>query len=312
MCNGTECVPLEGCDAERCPTDGGDPGRCLVGECQGDACASVSSCTTGQRCCGAGCATCAVLPDMPCVENVCQGTECGTQPLARGTECFVNGLFCDGFGTCDGEGSCVDTSQCEQECDEDADQCVGCLTDAGCPPDVEGNVCTIGAEQCSASVTPMRTTYTCLGNLCDAGEPTPDPVMNCAKDDGDLCGTGITDLTPCAFADDDCSVNGTRERTITRRICQAGACITDVDETTLRDRCDRSTDGAGCAAAPDAPVGGGCMGFVGTCGEVGSELFVPFVSSCASGTCNPRGSMGATFSNTCNRDQGGVSCAPGV
>jgi hypothetical protein len=72
----------------------------------------------------------------PCsIGNCTAGGVCEQRPVERGQSCD-DGTFCNGSETCDGEGACrAGNEPCPPptKCDDDGEQCAGCINDADCP-----------------------------------------------------------------------------------------------------------------------------------------------------------------------------------
>ncbi|MGB0714310.1 MAG: IPTL-CTERM sorting domain-containing protein [Phycisphaerae bacterium] len=153
FCNGVEtCDPNNDCQAGSAP------------DCDDGIACTEDSCDEAND-------TCTSTP----VNALCDdGVDCTVDECVAGLGCqntpddsfCANGLFCDGNEVCDPVNDCQDgTAPCNEplRCDEDADECVDCLTDGQCD---DGNFCN-GIE-------------ICIGSRCIPGTPP-----NC--DDGIAC-----------------------------------------------------------------------------------------------------------------------------
>lgn len=321
VCDGTTCVPRSACDPGLCAADGANPARCAIGECRGDLCASVVTCTDDSLCCNEGCVDCPVDETDPCMQPACDGSSCGREPRPAGTPCNVNGNFCEGFGTCDEVGQCtVGLERCGQECDEEADACVGCLEDDDCPPIVTGNNCPAAlGDECTAMVTPSRTVFTCSDDQrCEEGPTTDDPVIRCNRENGVTCADStFPGFGPCEYGSE-CVLTGVARQNRSDFTCEGGreapfvaaACTEMLVPLEERDSCDRSTDGRMCSTPPADRELGSCD-WMGTCDETATRPVTTYASSCDSGACDPRGSTVAPFMQACNRDRDGNACNGG-
>lgn len=306
-----ECVPLDGCDVDLCGMDGGNSDQCLAGQCQDGSCASVSTCEPGQLCCGGDvCLSCPEQPPGSCVENVCDGGACGTQPVDRGEVCFVDGLFCLGHGFCDGAGVCESPVMCEVDCDE-VNGCVGCLTDEGCSTLDVGEECVIPADGCISTAERVVTERVCGPDFqCQPAVGFPQNVtITCSRDEGDSCGTITNPSSPCRYADEECSETGTRTVTTTTPVCRSNACVGEVTTEDVNTGCSRMREDFACSTEPRDPVVGDCD-YADVCDNIAEQEVVPFESTCVAGSCDPSGTMGTSFTEVCMRDTNGVSCGP--
>lgn len=322
------CVPRSSCDPELCLEGGANPAQCAVGECRGELCASVSTCGEGTLCCEEGCVDCRVDESDPCMQPTCEGAGCGKEPRLEGTPCNVNGNFCDGFGFCDAVGGCTVTIQaCGEECDEVTDRCVGCNEPSDCPPTIVGNNCpaAIGPNDCTATVIPTITPFSCEDNVCTPLPDVPGDAISCNRDNGVVCrDTTFTVWEPCEYSDS-CALSGIARRVRTDSACGGGrrdpfqpaSCIDSDMNVVNRTRCDRLAGGAGgtngtaCSATPQDTFIDTCGGFMGVCGEMGTQAVTTFVSTCSGGSCDPAGGT-IPSTQTCSRDQSGESCGDDV
>jgi len=157
---GAECAVARDCPARECLVADCRENRCEYDpEEMGAACGDAGE----LACDGRGeCVECLdddeCPPDGACSVGNCtaQGT-CEQRPLDEGQSCS-DGTFCNGSETCDGLGACRSGNEpcsAPTTCDEDTDQCVGCVDDSDCPeqtpacdPDDRVCVCT-GDEDCA-------------------------------------------------------------------------------------------------------------------------------------------------------------------
>ncbi len=164
-------------------------------ECETGACCTPGGCLEGltpAECIAAGGffygegTTCPDCDDMnPCTDDGCDPASgmCTHTPVADGTDCPDDPLFCNGTESCVG-GMCVSPGNpClppTPRCDEVNDTCVECLTASQCD---DGDPCN-GAEQC-------------VGFMCQAGTPVVcDPPDQCQQ--AGVCdpATGTCDYAP--------------------------------------------------------------------------------------------------------------------
>jgi hypothetical protein len=186
LCNGSgTCMTITLVICDEPPSDCHEAeGTCVAGTCEytprglGEACTDADACTEADTCDGAGtCTPGAICPnDNPCqtstcidgacaVENVDDGSSCGTEASAR----------CCG-------GTCVDISS-------DTAHCGGCNT-----PCWEGLECESISETSSCEIAPEATSGRCrcegftsqcpLGQLCRTYEPYVD---RCVPPDTENC-----------------------------------------------------------------------------------------------------------------------------
>jgi len=168
-----------------------------------------------------------------CTVDSCVSGSCWNTPTD--SRCADDGMFCNGNEYCSATQDCAHSGDpCAAiglSCNEDTDECEGCLTDADCDDEVD---CTHD---------------TCVGNSCVF---TPDD-LNCS-DDGLYCnGSEIcSPLSNCISTGDPCEAAG--------RICNEDG--DSCDECLTGDDCD---DGLYCNGA-ETCAGGSCRPGVDPCG----------------------------------------------
>ncbi|MBX3246844.1 MAG: hypothetical protein KF901_06665 [Myxococcales bacterium] len=303
VCEGEETCGDEGCESRRRsslppwtgtpPSIGADagiedagvtdadvPADARVDGASGDAgpLCTASSCDDGNPCTRDRCdpeVGCEHVPDDalcddagPCMVGVCDRIA-GCRQEPREGPCN-DGLFCNGFDTCR-EGTCSEHAgnPCGggTVCDEATGRCLGCLTNADCPPSSAGGwgACAYGTT-CSQTGTRTRTVrnFRCEDNACVPTDDVESEPCNRTTENvvcGDpTCGPfGLCDFRGT------CSNMGTRTRTCTDQLCRAGACTgvprVDRDDVT----CVRNTNGVVC----QLPESGDCFQLVcsgGSCG----------------------------------------------
>ncbi|MGM0578075.1 MAG: hypothetical protein ACQEXJ_20290 [Myxococcota bacterium] len=319
--------------------DDGDP--CTVGDfCQDGACQAGEpmdcsdlddTCVEGQ--CVEG--SCEAMPvsgpcddgdphtvDDTCDDGVCVGQCEGSEPagpcelwqsddegdcvLASKTGSCDDGDPCTTDDTC-ADGVCVGTPK---DCD-DGNPCTSdiCEPDGSCGGDAEpdGTPCGDG-KTCEAG----QCVDGCSLKDCDDGNPctsddcaVEDGIAQCVNeptDQGGACGQDSCGSWGSCDYEGSCAEQGTRSRTCTQQVCDAGQCVSE--QTTETESCDRSTQGDSCGST-DCDGWGSCDGFASTCDESGERSRTCTEYTCSGGQCQ---SDSYTETDSCSRNTDGTSC----
>ncbi|MBN2498470.1 MAG: FG-GAP repeat protein [Deltaproteobacteria bacterium] len=208
------CTGEETCEIGTGCVSSGDPcaAEGLVCDEEADACVACQ----GDADCDDG---------VGCTVDVCDQGRCTSTP--DDGACPDDGLFCNGAEGCDFASGCVSSGNpCQAEgllCDEEANACAECLSDADCSDGVD---CT--ADRCQdGSCDSVPEDPLCdNGSFCD-GQERCDPTRGCQAG-SDPCDDG-----------DECTIDSCDE--------QADRCDHDADPA-----CDEGSvsGGCGCAALP--------------------------------------------------------------
>ena len=261
------------CVTGRCEPTDGDEMRACPRTTEGTPCA-MSTCDAYGACMGSG-ATCdpAGTATRTCTDFSCRSGVCasGTRPESMACTRSTDGASC-------GELSCGAWGGC------------GGFAD----------VCALGGTESRACSTPV-----CGGGSCGSAPSSESRGCTRPSTDGTPCGGATTcdGWSACAFGDA-CTTTGTQSRTCYDPVCVGGGCgSTPRTET---QSCTRGpTDGTTCGGDV-CDAYGACGGFVGICGEDGTQTRTCYQQRCGGGACgnvNPYSDVGA-----CHRDRSGVSC----
>ncbi len=184
--------------------------------------------------------------ENPCTDDVCQQGSCAS--IDNDAACD-DGIFCNGpdtcvAGSCDGHEG--DPCAGEGVCDEEADQCQGCLEDADCPgPDPGGyGECGEFDSECDSQGLQFRTEthYSCVDNVCEAS--TSEISRQCSREvEGEPCG-----MAPGLTCQQGLCVGGEQGITITAST-RGNATL----EARLRLTCEQT--GAECLIEGNRPAG---------------------------------------------------------
>ncbi|HEY8428488.1 MAG TPA: hypothetical protein VIL20_08950 [Sandaracinaceae bacterium] len=307
---GGTCDPVDGCQYPECTAETCTAGPCQTAMCVGDRCERRSLCGSGETCCAGKCVPAGCDDGNPCTDDSCGASGC---EHANNTAPCDDGVFCNGADTCSG-GSCSmhAGTPCSGSavCDESADVCTGCLTDADCGDPIYGawSACADFSDICDETGTQSRsvTTFTCVSGTCTPSTTTE--TQACTRDtDGTSCGsTTCGSWGSCGGFSDVCDETGTRSRTCTDYTCSGGVCA----ETTRSESqsCTRDTDGTSCGSTTCGSWGT-CGGFSDICDETGTQTRSCTDYACAAGSCS--GST-RTESRSCTRDTDGAPCSDGL
>ena len=285
--DGLFCNGVDTCSGGVC-NHAGDP--CLGGpECDNVCDEAADNCNVAAgTACGDPSDTACTNPDG------CLGGTCQPNDEPSGTSCD-DGLFCTGIDTCDGIGTCLSQGDpCSSSgllCDDNADECVSCLSDADCD---DGLFCN-GADTCSGGVC-NHSDNPCLGgaecaNVCDDAADNCNVVSGTAcTDDGNVCTDDQCDgLGTCghpansAPCDDGLFCNGADT-------CSGGVCNHAGDPCQGGPECDNVCDDA----ADNCNVVSGTA-----CGDP-SDTACTHPDVCLAGACQP------------NDEPSGTSCDDGL
>ena len=286
--DGQFCNGADTCSGGTCSVHAGDPcvggGECnescneTTDDCydaSGTACGDPSDtdCDNPDTCDGAGvCLDNYETSGTACTDdgNVCTDDECdgaGTCTHPNNTDPCDDGVFCNGADTCSGgtcsvhDGNpCVGGGECNESCNETADDCYDAAgTACGDPSDTDcdnPDTCD-GAGTCLDNYEPSGTLCndglfctdpdTCQGGICVSGPDPCAPTLVC--DEGlDACITCATD----GDCDDGDVCNG-------HETCVATNCVpgTSLDCSYLDADCEMGACDpvTGCYADPDRPAG---------------------------------------------------------
>ncbi|MEM6955060.1 MAG: hypothetical protein AAF645_05205 [Myxococcota bacterium] len=317
-CNGTDCVPTVSCNASECDAELGSTLLCREGICAEDGtCTTRNLCEAGMECCGGECMRCET--DDPCMVANCDAElGCVIEPRRAGVGCDLNGDFCDGVGTCNDSGECCDANglcnpsnpedfadPCEggvENCDEELNRCVGCITNDGCPPIVETPRCdgrfAPNDGQCVIDLTETVTPRMCNAGLCVNEESFQRP-FECRREGTDgACSAPTSRTVGCNFSGAETCVEVIPSAQRIDRIfaCTgAGNCEgTDIVDDTFV--CDRETDAISCGATEP-----GTCNYEGFCDETASRTQTTF--ACADASCTP-----SPMTIACTRNRDGMDC----
>lgn len=216
-----------------------------------------------------------------CISGTCQFTN-NTEVCDDGRFCTVNDI-CSG-GTCDGD------DRCPEQCDEENDQCVECLTVNDCVDDANpctDLACVSGACQFTNNTAACddgdicTTNDSCSGGVCGGSNACP----------GQICNPSNGNCVNCLIADD-CTDDSD---VCTDKACIDGSCqqinnsasCDDGDPCTEGDVCDSGT----CAGAPiecdDGNVCNGLETCVGGSCQAGTPLVCDDDNVCTQDSCHP-------------------------
>ncbi len=138
---------------------------CSGGVCThaGNPCTSDQSCNEGTNKCDDCDTDVDCLDNNPCTSDVCLDGKCSH--INNNVPCD-DGVYCNGSDTCSG-GTCIHAGNpcaAGQTCNEGADSCPDCTTDADCD---DGDFCN-GSETCDNTGTCKNGTSPCSANqVCD-------------------------------------------------------------------------------------------------------------------------------------------------
>ena len=170
------CAPGERCLLER---------GCFAGVLEGDPCQDAADCGTELFCCGGQCRQPGCNDNNDCTADACGAAGCENVPSDGPCD---DGIYCNGNDSC-AAGACTvhPGSPCPPGraiCDEAADACLMCATDADCPGPSERAVVGCGGftDTCDedGTQTVAITTYHCAGGAC-VGDTRQEP-RGCTRD----------------------------------------------------------------------------------------------------------------------------------
>lgn len=266
------------------------------GQPRGVTCGAVT-CELDEICCGTECAAAGCDDGNDCTDDSCGEQGCVNEPRSGSCD---DGIYCNGEDTCE-RGQCLlhvgDPCRNQTTCDENSDQCVGCLTSADCLPTTrDAEACEAPAGDICATTGTQEVTiteYTCDNQVCV--RTRRDDTQSCSLDtdgiacddddactESDACSDGV-----CTGSAVDCSVSNP---------CKVGICNSDTGcgEVNALDGTSCS-DGDNCTES-DVCTAGSCGGSPKICADTGN--------ACTVNTCNP--SNGA-----CEVQNTGGSCDDG-
>ncbi|NNB89235.1 hypothetical protein HJC10_36085 [Corallococcus exiguus] len=263
--------------------------------------AASSVCDAAEYCTGSS-------AQCPADGNVANGSTCGTS---------TEGAWgsCGGFaGTC-GESGTQSRPVTSQVCLNGLCQSSTSTESRACSRSREGVSCSSGAGgwgacqfsgTCSNQGTRYREVYggVCSGGSCQGSSSTESE--SCYRDtEGESCGGMTTGgWSACGYSSF-CDETGSRARSITERVCSAGACRS-VTSTETED-CGRNTTGQNCG--PEVSDWSTCSGFSGACGRTGYQVRRVYQLACVNGGCY--GISNQDEVRSCERDTTGASCDDG-
>ena len=267
--DGVYCNGPEECDAAGQCTGSGDP--CPNTDCNhcnetADSChdpAGAPCQDDGQFCNGAE--ACDGFGVCRSAGDPCPGTECNHCDEATdlcfdqaGTVCTDDGLFCTGDEICDGSGACTGTGDpcmAPLTCDEGADACTGCTTDADCAPCQWCNVDTCENQPAGQDLKGDCAPVDCMTGDCDGsggcgtlpgGSPCTDDGLFCnGTEECDAFGFCISTGNPCPGT----TCNNCQENQDNCLDPPGTPCTTDGLYCTGEEQC----DGAGNCLSPGNP-----------------------------------------------------------
>ncbi|TXD36190.1 hypothetical protein FRC98_13790 [Lujinxingia vulgaris] len=194
-----------------------------------------------------------------------------------------------------------------------------------CTRDTTGTSCGAGvtygdwstcdyATECSLNGERTRSvvTRTCAGGSCESVTTTETDTTACVRETaGTSCGEGVTRgdwSASCEYATE-CSLEGTRTRSVVTRTCAGGSCeAVTTSETEVRADCARDTADVECGDTTYSDWGS-CGGFADECDETGTQTRTATDRTCAGGVCT---SVDRTETQSCTRDTDGDTCGAGV
>ncbi|MBL8915245.1 MAG: hypothetical protein JNM17_31365 [Archangium sp.] len=247
-----------------------------------------------------------------CIDGVCCDTACGgacdacsvAQGAAVDGTCALLGpsrICRTSAGSCDTEERCSGTSAvCAADSFADAGVSCGTTSFTAWSACDGGTACATSGTQ-----TRTRTDRLCSGTGTCGMTNTGESMACTRTTDGNACGTTTYGAyTACTYAMT-CSTSGSRTRTRTDPLCQAGTCAAVQNTETDTAGCTRTTENTSCGT-PTYGMYGACS-YAGTCSETGSRTRTRTDPVCQSGNC---GSTTAMESDTtgCTRTTTGQSC----
>lgn len=233
-----------------------------------------------------GCDPIACDDGNPCTDDACDGAGCTHRPNAAVCD---DGLFCTFGDTCR-DGACVGGGATCPSCDEGADACTGCTSEAECPNagmPILG-VCafdTTCAEVGSQSVS----TWTCDGGACVEHPSTTTCVRST---EGFACGDPRETSGPCTASG--CVTTGTHGVHVDTPTCVLGSCV-DLPSDRV-EACAFDPTGQPCETC----MRGDCVAaFRDPCTGTASSTCMPGTCD-ASGACVSTGMSGMTILEDCS------------
>ena len=333
FCNGGDT-----CGGGTCSAHAGDPcsgasicnetmGSCVGcatnADCPGDITGPWGSCTYGSGCAESGSRT-RTITAYTCVSGTCQpsaSTDNGTcSRSTSGNSCgsttFSGWGSCGGFGGTCGQTGTRTRTRTERVCSSGSCSDSNSADPGTCGRSTDGDSCGSASYgtwgSCSGFVgmcgedgtrTRSEMTFTCGGGSCVTSTGTDTGSCN-RSTDGDSCGSRTYGTWgDCGGFVGPCGEDGTRSRSQSDQECSGGSCAT-VPAGTDSESCNRSTNGDSCDTT-DYGVWSACGGFVGICGEDGTQTRTETVYECSGGSCV--GTDG-TDTGSCNRSTEGNNC----
>jgi hypothetical protein len=314
-CGESGCVPVAGTPLYvwmgTPPRLGADAGAAVDGGHDAgpvDAGSSDAHTDTGPLPDGGADCTMTGCDDMnPCTDDVCNGMHlCEHRPADIACD---DGTFCNGLDTCSAGACTVHVGNpCvgSTVCDETANVCTGCTSDANCPAQMTGawSGCGGFSGLCGndGSQSRMVRTFSCMAGSCVSVDSTQ--MQACTRDTtGMSCGGASCDgFGGCSGFSEPCGTSGSQSRTCYNPVCSGGACTNSAYTDTQG--CGRATDGASCGAAY-CDGWGACGGFADTCATNGSQSRLCHAPTCSGGGC---GDATHTETQGCTRSTDGASC----
>ncbi len=107
----------------------------------------------------------------------------------------------------------------------------------------------------------------------------------------------------CSYGDE-CSLSGTRSRSVTTYTCSGGSCSGSTSTENDSGACGRDTSGIACGAGPVVGSWSPCTGDI--CGYSGTHTRTRQDRTCSGGTCATGGEY--TEMEACTRDTDGIIC----
>ncbi|UQA55702.1 hypothetical protein [Polyangium aurulentum] len=285
---------------------GQSTGTCQDGECVVACSAENPNCDDDNPCtknnCDLGAGKCAFSPDdsvkpddgNDCTDDSCSGGKALHPNSGTGTACGA-----DNASHCNGNGACV-----------------GCVTDADCPPDEDCKDWACMNETCTATnhpvgtVLPAQSPGDCKNVVCDGnggvmGEPNDGDVP---ADDGEECTDQVcssgTPMFPSKMAGDKCSAG----------VCdEAGACVeclvsADCESgfTCAEKECFSCNDSTKNGTETDVDCGGG------GCKKCPEGKACNVAADCEYDACNPDKKCGGCNDGIENGAETDVDCGGGT
>jgi len=168
------------------------------------------------------------------------------------------------------------------------------------------------ASQCAStgSRTRTRTDPVCASGTCSAVQTTETDTAGCNRTtDNTSCGASTYGAYgSCGYANS-CSETGSRTRTRTDPVCQAGSCGSTNATETDTTGCSRSTSGQSCNTT-NTGAWTACS-YAATCSTSGSRTRQVTSSTCGSSACNSN-TVTETDTTACTRSTSGTSCGTTV